>query len=61
MRFDFFFVKCLKISLRDNIIMKIERDDEFQKNEKKLKNRFDFEKTMKKKIAFQKLKKKMSQ
>ena len=45
----FFFVKCLKISLRDNVIIKIERDDEFQKNEKMLKNRFDFEKTMKKK------------
>ena len=32
--------------------MKIKRDDEFQKNEKMLKNQFDFEKTMKKKIAF---------
>ena len=51
----FFFVKCLKISLRDNVIIKIERDDEFQKNEKMLKNRFNFEKTMKKKnITFQK-------
>ena len=39
---QFFFVKCLKILLRNNVIMKIERDDEFQKNEKMLKNRFDF-------------------
>ena len=39
----FFFVKCLKILLRNNITMKIKRDDEFQKNEKMLKNWFDFE------------------
>ena len=31
---QFFFVKCLKILLRDNVIMKIERDDEFQKMKK---------------------------
>ena len=30
----FFFVKCLRILLRDNVIMKIERDDEFQKTKK---------------------------
>ena len=39
----FFFVKCLRTLLRDNVIIKIERDDEFQKNEKMLKNRFDSE------------------
>ena len=39
----FFFVKCLRALLRDNVIIKIERDDEFQKNEKMLKNRFDSE------------------
>ena len=39
--------------------MKIKRDDKFQKNEKILKNRFNFEKTIKRKnIAFQKSKKK---
>ena len=45
---QFFFVKCLRTSLCDNVIIKIEHDDEFQKNEKMLKNRFDLEKTMKK-------------
>ena len=35
---QFFFVKCLKTLLRDNVTMKIERDDKFQKNEKMLKN-----------------------
>ena len=39
----FFFVRCLKTLLRDNVIMKVERDDEFQKNKKMLKNRFDSE------------------
>ena len=34
MRFDFFFVKCLKTLLRDNVIIKVERDDEFQKTKK---------------------------
>ena len=38
----FFFVKCLKILLRDNVTMKIERDNKFQKSEKMLKNQFDF-------------------
>ena len=46
----FFFVKCLKILLRDNVIMKIERGDKFQKNEKMLKNRFDSENRWKKKM-----------
>ena len=56
----FFFVKCLRILLRDNVIMKIERDDEFQKNEKMLKNRFDFENRWKKKkmLRFKNWKKK---
>ena len=30
----FFFVKCLKILLRNNVTVKIERDDKFQKTKK---------------------------
>ena len=40
--------------------MKTKRDDDFQKNKKILKNRFDFEKQLKKNIAFCKSKKKVA-
>ena len=58
----FFFVKCLKILLRDNVTIKIKRNDEFQKTKKcwiiDLISKIDEEK---KNIAFQKSKKKVSQ
>ena len=57
----FFFVRCLKTLLRDNVIIKIERDDEFQKTKKCWKIdlilKID-EKKNKKNVTFQKSKKK---
>ena len=55
---QFFFVKCLKILLRDNVITKIEPGDEFQKIKKCWKIDLILKIDEKKNVAFQKSKKK---